>query len=158
MPSRGELGIRANISRELLENGRDPADHEVIAEYYSRLFDVMSRDIEENSVSNGVLQIDRIPFKDYSERFDKMIDGDSVGIVIPNEKNRELLERLSAGDRSVFRKLQRYTASVHYNEFADMLERGVISDTGTGIYRLTDPEFYSSDRGLDPKHETVKIF
>ena len=86
-----------------------------------------------------------------------MIDGDSVGIVIPCPENEELLERLSFGDMSAVRRLQKFTASVHFNEFKDMLERGVISDSGSGINRLTDPDCYSSERGLDPNGGNEKL-
>lgn len=158
MPKGSNLGVRAEISRGLFESGKNIADPGVITEYYNRLFNVKRDDIAENTISYGVKQVDQIPFKDYSERFDNMIDGDTVGIVIPCEDNSELLEKLSFGDRSVLRKLQRYTATVHFHEFRDMLERGVIGDMGTGVYRLTDPTLYTADRGLDTYSDTLKIF
>lgn len=157
MPSRGDIGIRANISRQLLESGNDVAEPAVITEYYNRLFESMKDQIAGNTISAGIQSMDSIPFKDYSERFDKMIDGDTIGIVIPCEENRELLESLDSGDRSVLRKLRRYTATVHYNEFRDLLERGVISDSGTCVYRLTVPELYTRDRGLDPNYEVISV-
>ena len=157
MPSRGDIGIRANISKQLLESGNDVAEPAVITEYYDRLFECMKDQIAENTISAGVQSLDAIPFKDYSERFDKMIDGDTIGIVIPCEENKELLESLDSGDRSVLRKLRRYTATVHYNEFRDLLERGVISDSGTCVYRLTVPELYTRDRGLDPNYEVISV-
>ena len=157
MPSRGDIAIRANISRQLLESGNDVAEPAVITEYYNRLFERMKDQIAENTISAGVQSMDAIPFKDYSERFDKMIDGDTIGIVIPCEENRALLESLDSGDRSVLRKLRRYTATVHYNEFRDLLERGVISDSGTCVYRLTVSELYTRDRGLDPNYEVISV-
>ena len=157
MPSRGDIGIRANISRQLLESGNDVTEPAVITEYYNRLFERMKDQIAENTISAGVQSLDAIPFKDYSERFDKMIDGDTIGIVIPCEENRALLESLDSGDRSVLRKLRRYTATVHYNEFRDLLERGVISDSGTCVYRLTVSELYTRDRGLDPNYEVISV-
>lgn len=157
MPSRGDIGIRANISKQLLESGNDVTEPAVITEYYNRLFERMKDQIAENTISAGVQSLDAIPFKDYSERFDKMIDGDTIGIVIPCEENRELLESLDSGDRSVLRKLRRYTATVHYNEFRDLLERGVISDSGTCVYRLTVPELYTRDSGLDPNYEVISV-
>lgn len=157
MPSRGDIGIRANISKQILENGNDVTEPAVITEYYNRLFERMKDQIAENTISAGVQSMDAIPFKDYSERFDKMIDGDTIGIVIPCEENKEFLESLDSGDRSVLRKLRRYTATVHYNEFRDLLERGVISDSGTCVYRLTVPELYTRDRGLDPNYEVISV-
>lgn len=157
MPSRGDIGIRANISKQLLESGNDVTEPAVITEYYNRLFERMKDQIAENTISAGVQSMDAIPFKDYSERFDKMIDGDTIGIVIPCEENKELLESLDSGDRSVLRKLRRYTATVHYNEFRDLLERGVISDSGTCVYRLTVSELYTRDRGLDPNYEVISV-
>lgn len=157
MPSRGDIGIRANISKQLLESGNDVTEPAVITEYYNRLFERMKDQIAENTISAGVQSMDAIPFKDYSERFDKMIDGDTIGIVIPCEENRALLESLDSGDRSVLRKLRRYTATVHYNEFRDLLERGVISDSGTCVYRLTVSELYTRDRGLDPNYEVISV-
>lgn len=157
MPSKGDFGIRANISKQLLESDNDVAEPAVITEYYDRLFERMKDQIAANTISAGVKSMDAIPFKDYSERFDKMIDGDTIGIVIPCEENRELLENLDSGDRGVLRKLRRYTATVHYNEFRDLLERGVISDFGTCVYRLTVPELYTRDRGLDPNYEVISV-
>lgn len=157
MPNRDELGVRAEISRSLLESGCDIADPKCISEYYSRLYGRFEDVIGENTISAGVKRFDNIPFRDYSEKFDRMIDGDSVGIVIPCPENEELLERLSFGDMSAVRRLQKFTASVHFNEFKDMLERGVISDSGSGINRLTDPDCYSSERGLDPNGGNEKL-
>ena len=149
--------MKAQISKGLLESGKNIAEPEVISEYYNRLYGFRGEEIAENTISTGVKGFDQIPFKDYSERFDNMIDGDTVGIVIPCEENQTLLERLSFGDRSVLRKLQRYTATVHFHEFRDMLERGVVGDMGTGFYRLTDPGLYSSDRGLDVNGNTINV-
>lgn len=156
MPKR-ELEMKAQISRELLESGKDIAEPGVITEYYNRLYSFRDGDIAGNTISTGVKAFDQIPFKDYSERFDNMIDGDTVGIVIPCDENAELLDKLSRGDRSVLRKLQRYTATVHFHEFRDMLDRGVIDDLGTGVYRLTVPKLYSRDRGLDVNGDTTNV-
>lgn len=41
MPSRGDIGIRANISKQLLESGNDVTEPAVITEYYNRLFERM---------------------------------------------------------------------------------------------------------------------
>ncbi|MCI7766791.1 MAG: CRISPR-associated helicase Cas3' [Oscillospiraceae bacterium] len=157
MPNRDELGVRAEISRSLLESGCDIADPKCISEYYSRLYGKFEDVIRSNTISAGVKRLDNIPFRDYSEKFDRMIDGDSIGIVIPCDENRELQERLSRGNMSAVRWLQKYTASVHFNEFADMLERGIINDCGSGIYCLTDPDCYSSDRGLDTEGGRDKL-
>lgn len=154
---KGELEMKAQISKGLLENGKNIAEPEIISEYYNRLYRFREDIIAENTISNGVKAIDQIPFRDYSERFDNMIDGDTVGIVIPCEENKEMLEKLSVGDRSVLRRLQRYTATVYFYEFRDMLERGVIGDMGTGVYRLTVPGLYSSDRGLDTSGDILGI-
>lgn len=154
---KGELEMKAQISKGLLESGKNIAEPEVISEYYNRLYGFRGEEIAENTISTGVKGFDQIPFKDYSERFDNMIDGDTVGIVIPCEENQTLLEKLSFGDRSVLRRLQRYTATVHFHEFRDMLERGVIGDMGTGVYRLTDPGLYTADRGLDTSGNTINV-
>ena len=78
-------------------------------------------------------------------------------IVVSRIIYRTALEKLSFGDRSVLRRLQRYTATVHFHEFRDMLERGVIGDMGTGVYRLTDPGLYTADRGLDTSGNTINV-
>ena len=151
MPSREDIAIRANISKQLLESGNDVTEPAVITEYYNRLFERMKDQIAENTISAGVQSMDAIPFKDYSERFDKMIDGDTIGIVIPCEENRALLESLDSGDRSVLRKLtiiyedKRGDATEHieYHEPEGII--GFVKDLNKNIEKLHDVIYFTGE-------------
>lgn len=46
------------------------------------------------------------------------------------------------------RKLQRYTCSVSRQEFEDLQKQHVIEDYESGIYCLTNPDYYEKGLGI----------
>ena len=46
------------------------------------------------------------------------------------------------------RNLQNYTCSLYKNELDDLIKQNVVDDFGTGIYCLTNLDYYDEEIGL----------
>ena len=46
------------------------------------------------------------------------------------------------------RRLQKYCCSVHPYEFETLLKQHAVEDYGTGIYCLTNPDYYDAEVGI----------
>lgn len=157
-----DLKARTNITRDILSNYHDILSEEAVEDYYSRIFSFNKNDIDSNSIAKFNISTKKfedhivnqkpmtIPFKSYAESFE-YIKADTIGIVIDNGKINEchdLIDRLKSGDNSIKRALQKYTVSVYLYEFENILKTGIIDDFGTGVYVLTNTDYYKDDTGL----------
>ena len=46
------------------------------------------------------------------------------------------------------RKLQNYTCSLQQRELEDLIRQHVVDDFGTGIYCLTNMDYYDENKGI----------
>lgn len=157
--SSDEINIRASIVRDLIDSKFDIDSNEAVEEYYKRLFMHADEIIEKNTIANGVVGFDSIPFRSYAESFEYIKD-DSVGVVINNcEKTESLLLQLENGKRSARRELQRYSVSVKIKgEFENALKKGLLKERANGVFVLTDNSYYEATTGLDINKEIDLIF
>ena len=140
------------VTSDLLKTYDDITSPECVEEYYRRIFKLSEKRTDDNTIVQNCNGIDNIPFRTYAESF-KMIKEESVGIVIGGQGEAdELIKRLKNGDRSVKRKLQKYTVSLKMREFSEAVSRGVINDFGTGVFILTEMRCYDTNTGLDIGH------
>ena len=119
-------------------------------EYYSRLFAFNDGNIDKSTITSLMgenLKFDEIPFRTYAENF-KFIKNQVIGIVIPRDENKDLIEQLRYGKLSVKRKLQQYSASVHIWELEEMIKEGIIEQLDCGVCILANTDYYKSDVGL----------
>ena len=94
-----------------------------------------------------------IPFRTYAENFN-MIDSETIGIVIDrDDESHKLIEGMRYGSINAKRKLQKYTATVYIWEFEELYKNGVIDDYGTGVFCLTNMDYYKLDTGLQIESE-----
>lgn len=146
--------IRINTTKRLLTVHGDITTKECIEQYYNEIFYFNERQIEDNSIAQGIKDFSEIPFMTFAKNF-KLIKDCSVGVVINQDADcNELLERLNKGDRSVLRGLQRYTVSLKYNqwencEFNMALGKGIIEDCGMGVFVLNNMKYYDKETGLN---------
>jgi len=146
--------IRINTTKRLLTAHGDITSKECIEQYYNEIFYFNERQIEDNSIAQGIKDFSEIPFMTFAKNF-KLIKDCSVGVVINQDADcNELLERLNKGDRSVLRSLQRYTVSLKYNqwencEFNTALGKRIIEDCGMGVFVLNNMKYYDSETGLN---------
>lgn len=144
-----EIALRANITESLFgeyENLLDPA---CIAAYYDRLYGFDEQKIMRNSIANGCRQLNALPFRTYAEQF-KLIENETIQVVIPGGEADALLKRLEAGEYKVKRALTRYSACVSRADFTKLREIGALRDTEMGVFVLANPDYYDSETGLDP--------
>lgn len=145
-----QLKLKANICKGIMRDFDDISSSECVEEYYKRLFAAEKQAISSNTIYSDGMLPDSIPFRDYSESFN-FIDSDSINIIIPCDEIEDLINS-SQFCKAALRKLSPYCASVHYYEFAAMLEKGIISPCGS-VYKLEIPEYYDKETGLDPMYE-----
>lgn len=155
----GEIQLKSNITSSLFSEFDDISSDKCIKEYYNRLFAVKDGVIERNSITSLMgdnLRPDAIPFRTYAEQF-HFIDNQIIGIVIPDNENRELIEELKYGKLSVKRRLQKYCASVKPYELEKMIKEGIIEQLECGVCVLANPDYYNKDTGLSFTNETDYI-
>ena len=150
-----EIQIKSNITRDLFDKFDNISCDKCIEEYYNRLFEFNDVQIDRGTITSimgGNLKVDGIPFRTYAENF-KFIKNQVIGIVIPCDENKELIEQLRHGKLSVKRKLQQYSASVHIWEFEEMIKEGIAEQLDCGVCILTNTDYYKPDVGLTLKNE-----
>ena len=114
------------------------------------LLNIFDGNIDKSTITSLMgenLKFDEIPFRTYAENF-KFIKNQVIGIVIPRDENKDLIEQLRYGKLSVKRKLQQYSASVHIWELEEMIKEGIIEQLDCGVSILANTDYYKSDVGL----------
>lgn len=104
-------------------------------------------------MSSRCTDIHNIPFKQYAEEF-KLIDDYTESIVVlQDEKSRKLAEELKYKGGINARKLQQYVCTVSHKEFEDLFRQHVVEDYGSGIWCLTNLDYYDENEGIrfEPK-------
>lgn len=139
---------RPELAKGLMAEYEDISSPDCIRTYYERLFSIKSDLLGQNALSNDCKDIRAIPFREYAERFE-LIDSKTVSVVaVRDDISRELVDQMKYAGYGNARKLQKYTFSVYQNEFHDLMEQHVLDDYGTGIYCLTNPDYYNEETGV----------
>ena len=147
---KGEIQLKSNITRNLFEEFDNISTDKCIEEYYSRLFAFNDGNIDKSTITSLMgenFKFDEIPLRTYADNF-KFIKNQVIGIVIPRDENKDLIEQLRYGKLSVKRKLQQYSASVHIWELEEMIKEGIIEQLDCGVCILANTDYYKSDVGL----------
>ena len=145
MPSQDE---RQSIVKGIIDRYDDISCSECITEYYQRLFFLKKDSIQKHTITRECQKIENIPFKKYADEFE-LIDSKTVSIVVPrDEKSQILVEKLRATGIGKSRMMQMYVCSVYERELDDLIRQHVVEDYGTGIYCLTNPDYYSEETGI----------
>ena len=76
-----------------------------------------------------------------------MIEENTIGVVIPCKENEELIASLEY-TLSVKRRLQKHCVSVRYYELEEMIKLGIVREI-SGVYILSNPDYYNKEIGLD---------
>ena len=121
---------------------------ECVDEYYSRLYFMRKEAIQKNTMHRECTDIASIPFKEYAEKFE-LIDSRQVSLVVPRDvQSEKLVEIMKYTKEGNVRKLQNYTCSVRQKELEDLIRQHVVDDYGTGIYCLTNMDYYDEYTGV----------
>ena len=138
---------RESITGDIIRNYDSIISPSAIEEYYARLFNFDENKIVSNSISNDCDNVTAVPFRTYADNF-RIIDSRAVSIAVPRGECEELRGIAETTGRVSGRKVQKYCCSVYENEFRDLLGQGVLDDYGSGIYFLTDLDYYNENIGI----------
>ena len=78
-----------------------------------------------------------------------MIDSRTASLVVPrDEQSQKLVEQLKYTKAGNARQLQNYTCSLKKRELEDLILQHAADDYGTGIFCLTNPDYYDENTGI----------
>ena len=105
-------------------------------------------EIQKNTMHQSCSDIASIPFKQYAEKFE-LIDSRTISLVVPEDaQSEQLIEALRYTKMGNVRQMQNYTCSVRIRELADLLSQHAADDFGTGIFCLTNKDYYDKNLGV----------
>lgn len=141
--------IRANITKGVINDYQEIDSPEAIAAYYKALFSINEKEISQNFISNMASGPFSLPFADYAARF-KFIEDKTVALAIDRDaSSSELIAALRSNGKTNMRELQKYTCTIYKYELNYLLEQGAVSDYGSGIYCLTNSDYYNENTGIE---------
>lgn len=139
---------RGNLTKGLLKKYEDISAPKCIEEYFDRIFLMTKEEIKKNTIHQMCSDIESIPFKTYAEKFE-LIDSRTISLVVPrDEKSRKMVETLRITKTGNARQFQNYTCTLYEKELDDLIRQHVTDDFGTGIYCLTNPDYYDDNTGI----------
>lgn len=145
---RATVEEKGNLAKGLLEKYADISEPSCIAEYYDTLYFMKQEEIQKNAMHEICTNIKRLPFKEYAEKFE-LIDSKTVSVVVVrDEKSRDLIEHLRYTKSVNTRMLQNYVCTVYQKELEDLIKQHVVEDYGTGVYCLTNLDYYDEQIGI----------
>lgn len=142
--------LKSNITISILERYEDISCLQSIKEYYDRLFFMKKDIIERNIITQNCRDISGIPFRKYAQDFE-LIDSKTVSLVVPRDKqSQEMVDSLkyTGGSIGIARRLQKYTCSIYQEELDDLIRQHAVDDYGTGIWCLTNQDYYDENTGI----------
>lgn len=145
---RGPEDEKRSIARGLLDKYEDISDSKCIVEYYDRLYYMNEEQIQKNTMHREGSRLESIPFKSYAEKFE-IIDTRTFSLVVPEDTySQNLVEQLRYTKAGNIRKLQKYCCTVQRWELEDLIRQHVVEDFGTGVYCLTNADYYDRELGI----------
>lgn len=146
--SRQRVDVKTEIMQGLLKKYDDISSPECIKEYYDRLLFINRDEIKMNTLSSMCQDINCIPFKSYGEKF-SIINSPNISIAVKrDEKSCELIDRLQYTGKTDMRRLQKYTCSVSPKDMESLIQQHVVEDFGTGVWCLTNMDYYDENTGI----------
>ena len=79
-----------------------------------------------------------------------MIPTQMVSVIVERDKNsKELIDTLKITGTGNPRKFQNYACSLYLYEFNELLKQHAIDDFGSGIWCLTNLDYYDVNTGIN---------
>lgn len=143
--------VKSNITKSIINRYPDFSCDKAIEEYYNELYRADEDILEAHSIHNKQYgDYSTIMFKKYAEEFN-IIESNSISIVIPEtEECSKVFSSLPwlESTMGASRKVQRYTCSIYHNEFDVLKAQNALEDYETGIWFLTNTDYYSKETGI----------
>ena len=140
------------IFHEIQTQFPDISSPEAIHAYFDSLYHLKDEELDEKEIIKATNQGIRgcmLPFVQIAERF-RMIDTQTADILIPTQKNQELVEEIRAGEinRKVMRQVGPYIIHVYPQHFQKLWEAGDIELVQKDFAILINPKIYSENTGI----------
>lgn len=148
--SRTRQDIRSNMTMGIIDRYKDISCLQSVQEYYDRLFFMKKADIQKHTITQNCHELSYIPFSEYAREFE-LIDSKTVSLVVPRDgMSQEIVKTLkyTGGGMGIGRKLQKYVCSLYQKELDDLIRQHVADDFGTGIWCLTNLDYYDEETGV----------
>lgn len=140
--------IGAEITRGIITNNQEISSQSCIEEYYQKLFSAAGEKLIKKAMHQYTNNICSIPFEDYARDF-QLIDNDTISVVVPcDDHSQALIEEIRQKGYGDIRKLQKYAFSVYLYEFEQLRQQGILEDFGSGIWCLTNHDYYDPEIGI----------
>lgn len=112
------------------------------------MFFLKQENIQKNTMHIKCRSFENLPFQTYAEQFE-LIPDRTCSIVVPrDEKSRKLVDTLRYTKIENEKELQKYTCTVTKKELDELIKQHVADDFGTGIYCLTNEDYYDENLGI----------
>lgn len=140
--------LGAEITRGILKKYENISSPDCMKEYYQKLFTIEGEKTVKEAMYQYTTNITSLPFAEYAKNF-QLIDSEIISVVVPCDKySREQVEEIRQKGYGDIRKLQKYAASVYPFQFEILRQQGVVDDFGSGIWCLTNEDYYDQEIGI----------
>ena len=138
----------ANNARMNLPSNSDWFAPSVMESYFKQLYS-RTNTFDKKDIKHYLYNPNELCFEQASNAF-KLIDDDSVNIVVNWENSMELIEKVANNGLtySLVRQLAKYTVGIHRPDFDKLVNYGAIDEVIEGLYVLPDKKYYDHDTGL----------
>ena len=138
----------ANNARMNLPVNSDWFAPSVMESYFKQLYS-RTNTFDKKDIKHYLYNPNELCFEQASNAF-KLIDDDSVNIVVNWENSMELIEKVANNGLtySLVRQLAKYTVGIHRPDFDKLVNYGAIDEVIEGLYVLPDKKYYDHDTGL----------
>ena len=106
------------------------------------------KNIVMNSISEKCSDIRSIPFKTYAEEFE-IIGENTISVVVERDNvSKSLIDNIRFAGVANQRDLQKYAFTVYRYEFDELYKQHIVDDFGSGIWCLTNNDYYDENIGV----------
>lgn len=138
----------ANNARMNLPVNSDWFAPSVMESYFKQLYS-RTNTFDKKDIKHYLYNPNELCFEQASNVF-KLIDDDSVNIIVNWENSMELIEKVANNGLTypLIKQLAKYTVGIHRPDFDKLVKYGAIEDIIEGLYILPDKKYYDPDTGL----------
>ena len=146
-PMRGSQSLADDSLRAMRAALGDEADvmtQEAMTEYFGQLYSRVDS-FDEKGVASAVKKITHVPFATVAHNF-RLIDDESVDIIVPYKDGARLAEQLRAEgpSRHLMRQVRPYTVSVRRQLLEHLVEQRIVVRLRDDILALASPSQYDA--------------
>lgn len=139
---------KTSLTRGLMKKYEDISSDECIKEYYERLYKLNGERITSKTMHTYSQTPKSIKFKEYADDFHLIREGSESIVIDRDENSGILIQQLRNNGKAELRKLEKYTCTVYQNELSELISQNVIDDYDSGVYCLTNHDYYDEDIGI----------